>query len=365
MSAVFAYSLMVSAVLLFLYPAVHLTVTKNNRFRFNRALLVSVLLLSFIAPATLTYNAVIPETLTDNMPQVGKVMVEHIASPTGPAGQSNYAIPIIPILIAVYYCGIFTLILRSGYALFVLSRLKRSCRKETYDGHALYIHCDSRISPFSYGRAIFISETDNVEAIVRHESGHIDAHHWVDILLAELNCIFLWYNPFVWLYKNLIKLNNEYEADSYVIDNGIEISEYQHLLIDKALGLRAMPLTNSFATRSRSFRRRVLAMSEGKSTATKKLLGILLIPSFAIAILAINQPLSAGVLSKIKDFHVSAKAEDANNQQAETPQAEIPHESKEPSTEKLPSPIVDQAPFAKVVEYTIKYDPGIGCSNKG
>lgn len=359
MSTIFAYSLAVSVVLLFLYPAVHLTVSKNSSFRFNRALLLSVLLLSFILPVALTFNVTIPESLSYNMPHVGKVMVESVAKPAGLAGESNYAISIIPILIAVYYCGIFTLILRSAYSLLMLSRLKRSCRKKTYDGHTLYIHCDSRISPFSYGRAIFLSEIDNVEAIVRHEVGHIEALHWVDILLTELNCIFLWYNPFVWLYKNLIKLNNEYEADSYVINNGVEISEYQHLLIAKALGRRGMPLTNSFATRGSSFRRRVLFMSEEKSPAIKKLLAMLLIPSMAIAVLAINQPLSAGVLSKIKEFHVSVKTDDTNDQQVETTQAEIPHGSKEPSTPKLPSPIVDQVPFAEVVEYAIKYDPGL------
>ncbi len=357
MSAVFAYSLVVSAVLLFLYPAVQLTVSKNNSFRFNRALLISVLLLSFTVPAILTFDTALSKSLSDTLPQVGKVMVESVALPDNYAGQSNYALPVIPILIAVYYSGIFALVMRSAYSLLVLSRLKRSCRKETYDGHSLYIHSDSRISPFSFGRAIFISEADKVGAIVRHESGHINANHWADIFLAEISCILLWYNPFIWLYKNLIKINHEYEADSYVINNGVDISEYQHLLIAKALERREIHLTNSFATRSSGFRRRVLFMSEGKSPETKKLLGLLLLPSLAIAILAINQPLSAGVLSKIKDFHVSAQTEDANNPQTEIPQGEIPQESKKLSTAKLPAPIVDQAPFAEVVEYALKYAP--------
>lgn len=357
MSAAFAYSLVASAVLLFLYPAVHLTVSKNNSFRFNRMLLVSVLLLSLIVSAALIFNASMPKALSDNLPQVGKVVVESVASPTTVAVPTNNAMPIIPILMAVYYCGIFTLILRSAYSFLVLSKLKHRCRKEIYDGRTLYVHRDSRISPFSFVRDIFIAEADRIDAIVRHESGHIDANHWIDILLAEMSCIFLWYNPFVWLYKNLIKQNHEYEADAYVISNGVGISEYQHLLIAKALGRRVMPMTNSFATRSGSFRRRVLVMNERKSSATKKLSGILLIPSLAIAILAVNQPLSAGALLKIKDFNVSVRAEEPYSPQTEAPQAEIPQVSKDSSTAKLPSPIVDQAPFAEVVEYAIKYDP--------
>ncbi len=55
-----------------------------------------------------------------------------------------------------------------------------------------------------------------------------------------------------------MKLNHEFEADAAVISSGIAVSEYQHLLIAKAVGNRAMPLAASFATNSRNFRKRVL-----------------------------------------------------------------------------------------------------------
>lgn len=350
MNVVFAYSLVASAILLLLYPAVRFAVGKNNNFKFNRMLLLSALLVSLMAPAVMTFGTLTHKPLAENISVESGEMLQTV---TSVADLHEQASPTIPILIGVYHCGVIFLTLKAVYSLFAVLKLKRRCRKDSYDNHALYIHTDNRISPFSFGRAMFILETDRVDAIVRHESGHVNANHWIDIMLAELSCIFMWYNPFIWLYKSLIKLNHEYEADSFVISGGIEVSNYQHLLIDKALGRRTMPLADSFSTHGRSFRRRVLVMNEGKTSTAKKLFGLLLLPSMAVAVIFINQPLSANVLLKIKDFHVIQKEEFNESPKIGPTQNAV---LTEPSPTLLPSPIVDPAPLAKTVEYAIKYD---------
>lgn len=350
MSGVFAYSLVVSAIILFLYPAVYLTVNKNSSFRFNRALLISTLLISFAWPAMMALNAVIGMLPAVDIATVGEAIIEPITH-ASPVMQTE--VSYIPIILGIYYGGIIVLFLRTTYSIYLLSKLKRSCRKELVDNHALYIHNNGRISPFSFGRAIFISEADRMDAIVRHEMGHINANHWVDILLAEISCIFLWYNPFIWLYKKLIKLNHEYEADNYVINGGINVSDYQHLLIAKALGRRTMPLANSFATRLGSFRHRVLYMSKTKTSATRKLLGTLIIPSLVIAAILINHPISAEVLTTIKNYDSAHKSELSARQQTEVIKAP---EMAEQSGTLLPSPIKDPTPLAKIVDYAIEYN---------
>ena len=174
MSAVFAYSLVVSTIIMFLYPAVYLTVSRNNRFRFNRVMLISALVISFTVPAIMSANINVHEALPAGAYMVGDATIEKA---TQALRHTGTAIHIIPVLLGVYYCGIVVLAMKTAYSLFSLARLKRGCRKELFEGHTLYIHRNEHISPFSFGRAIFISETDRIDAILRHESGHIHANH--------------------------------------------------------------------------------------------------------------------------------------------------------------------------------------------
>ena len=164
----------------------------------------------------------------------------------------------LPFIQLIYFAGIAILLSRTIYAAARISLLIRKSRKETFGGHTLCVHTEKGIAPFSWGRYIVLSDDDRCNAILSHECRHIGARHWIDIAIAECFCIFAWYNPAVWLYKNLVKLNHEFEADAAVISSGIAVSEYQHLLIAKAVGNRAMPLAASFATNSRNFRKRVL-----------------------------------------------------------------------------------------------------------
>ena len=157
----------VSTMLMFLYPAVYLTVSRNNRFRFNRTMLISALVISFTVPAIMSANINVHEALPAEptwsaMPQSRKA--------TQALRHTGTAIHIIPVLLGVYYCGIVVLAMKTAYSLFSLAWLKRGCRKELYEGHTLYIPPGQTDITFSFGRAIFISETDRIDAILRHES---------------------------------------------------------------------------------------------------------------------------------------------------------------------------------------------------
>lgn len=357
MNALFSYSLAVSAVLVLIYPVLHLTVSRNNSFRFNRLLLVFGLLAAFALPLITTLNVTPIRHLADTAAVLtGDIVIKNAVNVTQQTPDSR--VHVIMALLGIYYCGVLVLTLKTLYSLLQLNRIKRHCRKELHDNHALYIHDNELIAPFSFGKSIFLSESDRNDPIIKHECGHVDANHWIDILIAELGCILLWYNPFMWLYKNLIKLNHEYEADHYVISNGIGISDYQHLLISKALGRRIMPLTNSLTNGTRNFRRRILIMSEGKTSSARKLLAALMIPSFVIAAALLTHPVSAKALSSITNFKmpysskipepqpVAAIADDAEDEINDTPAT---------SSIQLPSPLTDQQDLHKVIEYSFKF----------
>lgn len=357
MNALFSYSLAVSAVLVLIYPVLHLTVSRNNSFRFNRLLLGFGLLAAFTLPLITTLNVTPIRHLADTAAVLtGDIVIKNAVTVTPQTPDSR--VHVIIALLGIYYCGVLVLTLKTLYSLLQLNRLKRHCRKESHDNHALYIHDNKLMAPFSFGKSIFLSEGDRNDPVIKHECGHVDANHWIDILIAESGCILLWYNPFMWLYKNLIKLNHEYEADHYVISSGMDISEYQHLLISKALGRRIMPLTNSLTNGTRNFRRRILIMSEGKTSSARKLLAALMIPSFVIAAALLTHPVSAKALSSITNFKmpysseisepqpVAAIADDAEDEINDTPAT---------SPIQLPSPLTDQQDLHKVIEYSFKF----------
>ena len=85
------------------------------------------------------------------------------------------------------------------------------------------------------------------------KKAHTFKKHWIDVAIADFFCIFMWYNPFAWMLKNLIKLNHEYEADAKVIDSNIDVLSYQRLLIAKAVGHRTLHIANNFAMSKRIF----------------------------------------------------------------------------------------------------------------
>jgi len=121
----------------------------------------------------------------------------------------------------------------------IQSVVKRGClwSKEKADCN-IYCHAGD-VSPFSWMKSIVINEKDYMEngyQIILHEKGHILYHHSLDILLLTIVQILQWWNPLVHIFGNSLRDVHEYEADNYVLKAGVNIQEYQTLLISKALG---------------------------------------------------------------------------------------------------------------------------------
>ena len=83
--------------------------------------------------------------------------------------------------------------------------------------------------------------------IIAHEAEHARQWHSADLLLAEIQKICLWFNPFAWIHQKLVQENLEYLADRAVLDNGFEKKQYQYNLLNTAMRAQELPLTNSFA----------------------------------------------------------------------------------------------------------------------
>ncbi len=82
--------------------------------------------------------------------------------------------------------------------------------------------------------------------ILLHEFTHVKQKHTWDILFIELTGAFYWFNPFIVLYKQAIRLNHEFLADQHVTGLQGNVSDYQRLLLDWLTGGGAPLLASGF-----------------------------------------------------------------------------------------------------------------------
>jgi hypothetical protein len=129
--------------------------------------------------------------------------------------------------------------------------LKIKERKYIFYKGSKLILTEENLTPHSFLNWIFLNKTafekGNIEEeILFHELTHIKQRHTIDVLFIELATVFLWFNPFVFLYRKAIKLNHEFLADQGVINRFQNIRAYQYLLIDKTSQQKALAITSQF-----------------------------------------------------------------------------------------------------------------------
>lgn len=214
------------------------------------------------------------------------------------------------------------------------------------------------IAPFSWGRFIVLPESENEQSILIHEKAHTLKKHWIDVSIADFFCIFMWYNLFAWMLKNLIKLNHEYEADAEVIGSDIDVLSYQRLLIAKAVGNRTLHIANNIAMSKKDFRRRVLTMSQSKSSKGIKWIAATILPALAIAAYADTTPWSVAVHNAISSYKFTSTATSDTEIETGTGYSDeksIPEEL--PATlitKRIPSPLTDPNPLLKQFEMSME-----------
>src|SRR5574344_541645 len=255
MNDILLYSLKSALVLVMLYMPYILMLRKERFFRTNRIMLLSILFFSLVLRAcNLSKLAISSESVVQVTRPIYVQMHEEQA-------MSNSSTPIVVQTQSEFFNRKMLLpcILIIGMMVMALVRLlqmvnmqsvvKRGClwSKEKADC-TIYCHAGD-VSPFSWMKSIVINEKDYMEngyQIILHEKGHILYHHSLDILLLTIVQILQWWNPLVYIFGNSLRDVHEYEADNYVLKAGVNIQEYQTLLISKALGSGTYAFANNF-----------------------------------------------------------------------------------------------------------------------
>ena len=301
MGLFFVYILKSAVCLALFYLFYRLLLSRETFHRFNRCMLLGILLLSCLLPLV--------EVSVDRQTEAGQTMLsleQLLLLADAPAQaeaeaavEADPAVAWVQVLLLLYLGGIFFFVLRNLYSLTHLLALLRSGTREEMASYLpgvrggkvrLIVH-QRAIAPFSWLKYIVIARKDleeNGREILLHECAHIRGRHSLDLLLADL-CIFLqWFNPASWLLKQELQNIHEYEADETVLEEGVDARQYQLLLIRKAVGTRLYSMANSF--NHSKLKKRITMMLKKKSSRWACLKCLYVFPLAALAVTAFARP---------------------------------------------------------------------------
>lgn len=192
-----------------------------------------------------------------------------------------------------WYVLIYQLVLILLFLRFLLSyksifKWLKQANIQAYKNLLLAIVQDN-IQAFSFWKYIVLSKQDyqnNKTPILLHEEAHLRLHHSYDVILMELVCFLQWFNPFAWLLKKELKLVHEFQADQAVLKSGIDATQYQLLILEKAVGKRRFASANHFKQGSISKRIKMMKKKQFLRWSVAKTLlflpaGFLLLQAFA------------------------------------------------------------------------------------
>ena len=285
-----AYTIKSVIFLSMMYIPYMLMLRKESFFHFNRILLICIMLLSLILPLCDFHSL----SIENNPIQHGMIIVgtptaviEDGGNATMSEGFNWFAIAFY-----IYIIGMVATFIWKIVQLAVLYGTIHNCVLWQDEQYGITIYCHAQdIAPFSWLNTIVISESDynnNATEILRHEMGHIEHRHSFDIILANFVQIIQWWNPLAWIIASSLRDVHEYEADDAVLSSGVNIRQYQTLLIRKAVAKTNYAFANSF--NHSLLKKRITMMVKKKSNPWKRAKALLLIPVSAITLCAFATP---------------------------------------------------------------------------
>ena len=297
MTDVLMYALKSAFVLFLLYVPYTLLLHRDSFFRLNRFVLLGVLLLSLVLPlCNVSWLSM------DRQPVVhaAQMQMVEIGIPVNVLPQDD-VVEEVSASSSFTLFGLLTLIYIIGMAVVLLLRLwqmgslrlqlrRGSLWRHSEDGITVYCHAD-RVAPFSWMNSIVISEEDYAESgreIILHETGHIRFHHSWDVLLLTLVQMVQWWNPLAYMAGISLRDVHEYEADDYVLRQGVSASAYQMLLLKKAVGYGSYTFANNF--NHSLTKKRITMMRKSKSNPWMRSKALYVIPVAALALSAFATP---------------------------------------------------------------------------
>ena len=280
-----------SSLYLALFYAFFLLVMRRTTFfRLNRILLLVGTLACFLLPLLRLRTVEIPGVMAG-------VPIITEAAQEAPSAQVTKVNP----WMILYAAGFLAVL---AWTVVALVRMRRTIRKgevrRLEDGTKLVL-TEADVPSFSWGRTIVMSRKDAEAnpAILQHEKAHVQKVHTLDILLFTAVTLVHWFNPLVWITLSELKLLHEYEADDAVLNKGIDATQYQLLLVRKAVGDKRFTLANGF--QHAKLKNRIDMMLKNPSSGWQRLAWLAVFPFLAGTMFLCN-PVRAKVVSDLPEI---------------------------------------------------------------
>ena len=278
------YDLKVALLVAAFYMFYRLLLSHETFHRTNRLVLLATAIASFILPLcviTLHKTVVVSGHGLVSLEGLGMAEVADAAEPQMPLWQI--------VAIVVFFVGLAVTLGHTLIGILKVWRLvSHSERHQEPDGIVVCV-TDRDVSPFSFCRYIVLSRSDyeaHEASVLAHERGHIRQRHSLDVLLVDTLTALQWFNPAMWMLRQDLRAIHEYEADAAVLSQGINMRQYQYLLIQKAVATCGYSVANGI-THS-TLKNRIHMMLTNKKTNRASWLKLLAMLPIVGAALALN-----------------------------------------------------------------------------
>jgi beta-lactamase regulating signal transducer with metallopeptidase domain len=205
------------------------------------------------------------------------------------ATQHPFNLSALQLIYYLYLSGLFISILVLLNGFFSILLLLRKAEVRQMDGFKLLI-TDREVPSFAFGHLVMISQRDydnHRTEILLHEQAHIRLNHFLDLLLLETVKIFHWFNPVIyWLIRDMKEIH-EYQADDSTLNQGIDATQYQLLIIKKGVGSQWFALANSF--NQCQIKKRIAMMNKQKTSKAWSWKVATFLPLLALLLMAFGR----------------------------------------------------------------------------
>ena len=291
MAAFIIYAIRWAVTLTLLYSLYRLLLQHETFHRLNRAVLLAILVVSPLLPLIPLHTdepTTFDEVLTRIEGPLLSLSTSEDVAGDALAAQENKNVGSglwVRYCAYIYIIGVAVALSIYLFRLLTLVHLLRRCQRISHPIVPKDVHLmlDMRIKqPSSWMHWIFIGPIDlkqNAETVLRHELAHVRMGHSWDVILCDLSCRLLWCLPIVWMLRQDLVDVHEFQADEMVLQGGVTLEDYEHLLVRKAVQTQLLPIMNTL--RREAVKKRFAMMHCSRSSRWSRLKLLYLVPALA------------------------------------------------------------------------------------
>ncbi|SFZ92259.1 Signal transducer regulating beta-lactamase production, contains metallopeptidase domain [Flaviramulus basaltis] len=273
------YLFKVSAVITIFYFCYKLFLQRDTFFESNRWFLLAGLITAFLIPLYV---------ITEYIEYTPTALPNYILNADIKQNIEN-TFNVLDFLPIIYLLGVIVFSARFLLQIKSLANLIFKNKKQKKSPY-IFVETNADVSPFSFFNWIVYNPNqfnkEELSQIITHEKVHAKQCHSIDVLLTQITCTLLWFNPFIWFYNKDLKQNLEFIADSSAINYSECKKAYQYTLLKTSLPTHQLALSNNFY--NSLIKKRIVMLHKSKSKKINQIKLTLVLPLLAIFLMSFN-----------------------------------------------------------------------------